>query len=152
MNSELSGSTVFDTSVLLELAIDSPMSRQVRDNVLTGQVQAMTGELNITELGYLLCRKSGKEQATKTVGYLRRANQVRILASASFLDQAAEMKCGRSMSLVDCVTVAMGELLGAPVLFAKHERELDLEMKKTPFKTKLHFMEESWSPLGTSAP
>ncbi|MGI0079451.1 MAG: hypothetical protein ACRECH_07495 [Nitrososphaerales archaeon] len=52
------------------------------------------------------------------------------------------MKCIRSISLVDCVTIAIGELLALPVLFAKREKELVVEMKKKPFKTKLLFMEK----------
>lgn len=96
----------------------------------------------MAELSYLLCRRAGAEQAARAVRYLRRANQLRILPSSSFLDEASGMKCARSISMVDCVTMAMGESLGVPVLFAKRERELALEMKRSPFKTKLLFLDE----------
>lgn len=142
MSLESRGSTVFDTSVLVELALDSPLSKDVRDSVLTGQVQPLTGELNLTELRYILCRSLGSERSTKSVELLRRSNQIRILPSSSFLDHAAEMKCTRSISLVDCVTLAMGESLTVPVLFSKCENELKAEMKKNAFKTKLLFMEK----------
>lgn len=75
MSLELNGSTVFDTGVLVELALDSPLSRDVRDSALAGQVQPLTGELNVAELSSLLCRRLRREQAVRTVGYLRRANQ-----------------------------------------------------------------------------
>jgi predicted nucleic acid-binding protein len=142
MSSEPSGSMVFDTSVLVELALDSLLSIEVQDNVRSGQVQPLTGELNVTELGYILCRSLGSERSARSVELLRKAKEIRILSSASFLDRAAEMKCTRSISLVDCVTLAMGESLNVPVLFAKCENELKIEMKKKSFKTKLLFMEK----------
>jgi predicted nucleic acid-binding protein len=142
MKSDLSGSTVFDTGVLIELALDSPLSRGVRESVQVGSVQPITGEMNVAELRYVLCKKTGAEQAALSVGYLRRASQVRILPSSSFLDAASEIKCARRLSMVDCVTISIGESLGVPVLFAKRERELSLEMQRSPFKTRLLFLED----------
>lgn len=142
MSSGPSGSTVLDTSVLIELAVDSSESRETRDGILAGRIQPMVGELNVAELSYVLCRKAGAEQAARAVGHLRKASQFRIVPPSSFLDRAAEMKCARSISMLDCVTIAMGESLGVPVLFAKRERELSLEMKKSPFRTELLFLDE----------
>ena len=141
MSSEQSGSSVLDTGVLLELAFDSPIVEELRNSILSGQIQPVTGELNVTELEYLLCRRLGKDRAERVIEYLRSASQFRILQSSSFLDKAAEMKCARSLPLVDCVTLAMGESLGSPVLFARRERELEIEMKKATFKAKILFME-----------
>ncbi len=132
---------MFDTGVLLELAADSPPSRIVRDRVLTGTVRVLTGELNVMELRYILCRKVGAAQAARSINSLSRASQVRVLPASGFLEAAAEMKCKRNMSLVDCVTVTMGESLGLPVLFARREKEVGLEMKKSPFGAKLVFLE-----------
>lgn len=143
MSSEPSVSTVLDTSVLIELAVDSSPSRKLRDEILSGSLRTpLTGELNVMELAYVLCKKVGPEASRRSVGLLRRASQVRILSSSSFLDAAASLKCERSMSMVDCVTIAMGETLSAPVLFARHERELDLELKKKPFTTKVSYLED----------
>jgi predicted nucleic acid-binding protein len=133
---------VFDTGVLVELAVDSPLSRGVRDSIVGGRLHPVTGELNVLELGYILCRKSGAEEGARSVEFLRRASQFKILSCSAFLDAAAKIKCARSLSLVDCVTLAMGESLGSPVLFARHERELDLEVGKSPFKAKLLFLRE----------
>ena len=49
------------------------------------------------------------------------------------------------MSLVDCVTIAMGESLEVPVLFSVREKEINGEMKKSRFKTDLRFLRESTS-------
>lgn len=142
MSSELGENTVLDTGVLLELAVDSPLSTGVRDGIAGGRLHPITGDLNVMELSYLLCRKAGAEEAARSVGFLRRASQFRILPCSAFLDAAAKIKCARSLSTVDCVTLAMGESLDAPVLFARHEGELDLEVGKSPFKTKLLFLKE----------
>lgn len=133
---------VFDTGVLVELAADSPSSKALQDDILSGRFQPITSDLNIAELGYILCRKIGSVPAKKSVELLRKSNEIRIFASSGFLDLAAEMKCVRSISLVDCVTLALGEALSLPVLFAKRESELTVEMKKGPFKTKLVFLDE----------
>ncbi len=142
MTTGLSGNTVFDTGVLLELALGSPESKKLKDDVLNGRVVPVTGELNVSELSYILCRRVGPEDAERSVGFLRRARQFRILPPAIFLQAAARMKCERSLSIVDCVTLAMGEALGAPVVLARHEKEIDFEMKRSPFKTELVFLGE----------
>ena len=144
MSSEPSVSTVLDTSVLFELAVDSASSRALRDDILRGDLKnPLTGELNLMELGYVLCRMVGSEASKRSVGLLKQASQVRILSSSPFLDAAANLKCVRNISAVDCVTIAMGEALSVPVLFAKHEKELDLEVKRKPFATSLLYLEDN---------
>jgi predicted nucleic acid-binding protein len=141
MNAGLSGSMVFDTGVLLELAVDSPKAKEVKDGIIEHRLQPATGELNVMEMSYILCRKLGKDKAAEAVRYLRGAKQFRILsASLSFLSRAAEIKCTRSISLVDCVTISMGELLKMPVLFAKSEKEFDRELARSGFETRLIFL------------
>jgi hypothetical protein len=142
MSLEQSGNMVFDTSVLVELALASPTSRKIQDSILDGQVRPTTGELNVTELGYVLCRNLGRELSKRGVELLRLSNQFRILPCSSFLDNAAEMKCARSISLVVCVTISMGESLSLPVLFARLETELKAEIKKKAFGTKIAFLNE----------
>jgi predicted nucleic acid-binding protein len=140
MSQELSGNTVFDTSVLLELAAGSPAAEELKESIMEGRVVPFTGELNISELDYIICRRKGRKEADKSVGLLRRASQFRIVPASEFLEAAARIKCERSISLVDSVMVAMGEELGVPVLFATREKEIDKEMRKTPFRTELRFL------------
>lgn len=141
MSSDQSESMVFDTSVLIDLALDSPTAQEMRDGIIGGRVHPFTGELNLAELYYVLCRRAGERRAATSVGLLRRSSQVRILPASTFIDSAARMKCSRRISLVDCITLAMGESLSLPVLFARREKELDSEMKREPFGTKLLFLE-----------
>lgn len=140
MSTGQSTSTVFDTGVLLELAVDSPASRETREAVVRGKVRPVTGELNVAEMSYIICRKVGAAEAKQSVGLLLGASQFRVVPSSEYLERAAEIKCARRMSFVDCVTVAMGEILGAPVMFARREKELAREMSRSPFKAELIFM------------
>ena len=78
----------------------------------------------------------------KTVGALLNSGGLEVMPSSEFLEDAAEMKCGRSVSLLDCLTISMGERLGIPVVFAKHEREIDREVWMKPFRSKLLFLED----------
>jgi predicted nucleic acid-binding protein len=132
---------VFDTGVLLELALGSPASAKIKERVANGEMFPLTGELNLAELRYVLCRKVGDERAARALGHLRRASQVKIVPPSEFLDRAAKLKCSRSLSLVDCVTISMGESLGLPVLFARHESELVRELKRSAFATHITFLE-----------
>jgi uncharacterized protein len=140
MSSGQNVSLVLDTGVLVELAVDSPKSAEIRNWILEGEIQPVTGELNVLELSYLLCRRVGRENAQSAVSFLRKSTQFKILPSSSFLDLAADMKCDRRISLVDCVTISMAESLGIPVLFAGREKEIELEIKKRPFRAKFRFM------------
>ena len=51
------------------------------------------------------------------------------------------MKCDRALSFVDCVTISMAESENVPVLFSTHEEELDREIKKKPFNSKIIFLD-----------
>ena len=57
-------------------------------------------------------------------------------------DHAALLKCERALSLADCFTISAGEELGMDTVFAKHE-ELDRELSKKPFKTRILFLEDN---------
>lgn len=133
---------VFDTGVLLELAVDSPRSRGIRDAVVSGEIRPVTGELNVAEMRYILCRRVGAEAARRAAGLLLGGRQVRVMLPSPFLERAAEIKCARRISFVDCVTVAMGESMDAPVLFARRDAELSRELSKSPFGTKIRFLQE----------
>jgi predicted nucleic acid-binding protein len=143
MSPEPSGSTVLDTSVLLELAVGSPSAEAVKAGIAEGRIHPLTGELNVLELRYIICRRAGAEQGARSVGFLTSASQFGILPSSAFLEAAAKIKCERAMSLVDCVTIAMGESLEVPVLFSVREKEIDGELKKRRFKTDLRFLRDS---------
>ncbi len=48
----------------------------------------------------------------------------------------------RAISLVDCFTLALGEEMEVPVMFAVKERELVREIRRKPFKIPVIFLED----------
>src|SRR5437870_8054952 len=140
MKEELQGNLVFDTGPLLELLNGSTLGAMVRERLEFEGPTPMTGEMNIAELRYLTCRKAGWRKSDETVGALLNSGALEVMPASEFLEGAAEMKCGRSVSLIDCLTISMGERLGIPVVFAKHEREIDREVWMKPFRSKLLFL------------
>lgn len=131
---------VFDTGVLFEIVKGSKAALSLRARLEKGALTPHTTELNLFELSYLICRKEGWERAKSVIESIRIAGYFRVHEVGEFLDAAAKMKCNRSISIVDCVTIALGEAFSIPVLFATHEKELDAELKKGLFKVDLRFL------------
>lgn len=57
-------------------------------------------------------------------------------------EEVGSIKCMRAISFVDCFTLALGRISGSKVLFAKHEKDLDREVKKLPFDVTILFLED----------
>jgi uncharacterized protein len=142
MSEPPSGSMVFDTSVLIEIVRGSKAGLALKQALEAGSLSAHATEMNLFELRYLTCRREGWDKSSEVDRNLRDSAYFRVHDAHQFLEAAARLKCERSMSLVDCVTIAAGEALAMPVLFAKHEGELDVEIKRKPFKTEVRFLED----------
>lgn len=131
-----------DTSLLVELVRGGELGRRVRDILAEPAVQAATTELNIAELSYMICRKAGWERSAHVVRQLRDSGTVAVIPITGLLDRASRMKCERSISLPDCFVISLGESTTTPILFVKHETELDREMRRSPFKSPILFLED----------
>lgn len=142
MSEQPSGSMVFDTGVMVELVKGSKLALGLKGRIEGGAVLPHLGEINMAELSYLVCRREGWQKASRVTALIRDSGYFSIHPDSEFLERAGRLKCDRSISLVDCITIAMGETLSMPVLFARHERELDAERSKEPFKTDLKFLED----------
>ena len=140
MNAESSESIVFDTGVLVEILRGSEPALTLKARLEDGELTPHITEMNLFELSYLTCRKEGWTKASALVQSIRDSGYFRTHDTKEFLESAAEMKCDRSISIVDCITIAAGEALSIPVLFAKREKELDEELERRPFRTKLTFL------------
>ena len=140
MSEEPSESMVFDTGVLVEMVRGSVPALALKTRLEGGRLVPHTTELNLFELSYLSCRREGWAKAESVVSSIRESGYFRVHGVQTFLEAAARMKCDRSISIVDCITIAAGEALSIPVLFAKHEKELDEELEKRPFKVELSFL------------
>lgn len=142
MKPELKGDMVFDTGIFIEFLAGSKTGALTRELLKSGSVKALTTELNIAELKYILCRKIGWPKSSETVEKLVKSGHFRIFPISELIEYASKIKCQRALSLADCFTIALGEKLNVNVAFAKHERELDEETRKKPFKVKLIFLED----------
>ncbi|MDE1858601.1 MAG: PIN domain-containing protein [Thaumarchaeota archaeon] len=134
---------VFDTGVLVEIVNGSRLGHGLKPRLESGSLVPHLTDLNLFELSYLVCRRSGEAKAAEVIGSVRKAGYFEIHGNREFLEAAAKLKCGRALSVVDCVTIAAGESLGMPVLFATRERELDAELKARPFSVELRFLTDS---------
>ena len=142
MSRGLEGNIVLDTGVIVEMLNGSKSGAYVKTELQGGTLQAWTGELNIGEIRYLICRREGWSRSLQITRDLLDTNLFRIFSSREFIESAAQMKCSRALSIVDCVTLSAGEKLQYPVLFSSHELELDKEIKKAQFKIGIIFLED----------
>ena len=133
-------SLVFDTGVLVEIVNGSELGLGLKPKLEDGTVVPHVTDVNLFELSYLVCRKEGWEKATQVVGSLRRAGYFEVHDAHGFMEGAAKLKCERALSMADCLAISAGRSLGVPVLFARHEKELDAEAEKRAFDVELRFL------------
>ena len=136
------GDTILDTGVLVELLAGTEAGKRLAELIRQEMINSYTTEINITELRYLICRKLGWEKAEEIVNKLLNSGYIHMLDITPYLRRAAQLKCRRALSLVDCITIAAGEKNGFKVMFAKKEKELEEEINKQPFETQLIFLNE----------
>ncbi len=142
MRNDLHGDIVFDTGPSMEMLMGSPSGSFVRSKLADGTIRAILGEMNIGELRYLICRNSGWKKSVQIVEDLLATGYFTVVPVADYLMAASELKCERTLSLVDCITLSIGAAFKAPTLFADFEEELVKEMKKKPFKQEIIFLNE----------
>lgn len=151
MRRELEGDMVFDASVLVEVIFSTVGGRLVRrmlvDEVLFGYVT----ELAVSELRYVVCRMLGRDEAWRRVDKLLASGYFRVEEISPIVTLASEYKCERAISLPDCFSIALGEYLSMPVLFARREKELVREIERKPFDVDILFLEDYVRKHGESA-
>ena len=135
-------SLVLDTGVLVEYVGGSEAALRLKRRMDEGTLTPHVTDLNLFELRYLICRKHGAKRASDVLASIQGSGYFDVHDAHRVLEAAASLKCERALSLVDCVTIATGEALSMPVLFARHEAELDAELKKHPFEVELRFLSD----------
>lgn len=133
---------VLDTGVLIELVAGTKLGRKIASFLKEGSIRALTTELNIAELRYIICRKAGWGRSEEIVDNLLRSGYIKAIWSDEISKRAAALKCKRALSLVDCFTIAAGEVLGAKVMFARREKELEAELQREKFDATIIFAED----------
>jgi len=98
--------------------------------------------LCVAELFYVLCRRRGIKAATDyTHAFLDAEHGV--LSDSDEIDIAAgAYKCERAMSLADCYVIATAKSHSASAVFARHEKDLDAEIKRKRFDVEVLFLED----------
>jgi len=145
MKKGLRGDIIFDTSILIELTAGTELGRKIAALLKEETIRAYTTDLNIVELRYIICRKVGWMKSSEIVDKLIRSRYIKIIDIKEISEQAALLKCQRTLSLVDCFTIAAGEITKMNVVFARKEKELENELKRNPFKTSIIFATEAIS-------
>ena len=85
------------------------------------------------ETEYIVCRKVGHDKARKSVEALVESGFLMIDDNPLVHQTAANIKCQRSISVVDCYTFAVAEVTSSVPVFASEDAEIVREMKKRPF-------------------
>ncbi len=152
MRRELSGSMVFDTGVLLELLLSTPGGLLVREKLLRGELFGYVTELALVEARYVLCRRVGWEEASKRVDWLVLSGFIEVEDVSSLCERAAKFKCEVGISLPDCFTLSLADLLSMPALFARRERELVGGLSKLPPSINVLFLEDFIENVSGLAP
>ena len=142
MNSEPSGSIVYDTGPLVEIISGSDLGAYAKKLLQSNAVRAYVNELNLGELKYLVCRKLGEEKSKEAVENLVESGFLTVSTVGDFISEAVVMKCNRSLAFADCFSLSMGESMAIPVLFATRETELVKEIKRKAFATKILFLDD----------
>jgi len=98
--------------------------------------------LCIAELFYVLCRRRGLRVAREyTQSYIDA--EYSILADSDLIDvTAGGYKCERAISLADCYVIATAKHQQAAALFARHQTDLDKEIKRKSFDVPILFLED----------
>ena len=139
---DLRGAYALDTSTLIELVYGTIGGKRLSDAILNEVIDAVTHELAIAELRYVLCRSLGKEEAKVRVEKLLASGYFLVEDISKLIETAADYKCERAISLPDCFTLSLGREGSLPVLFAGRERELAAEMERRPFGLDILFLED----------
>lgn len=89
---------------------------------------------------YVVCRKKGLTEAFQKRDDLLDSNLLNVEATSKLLSEAAQVKCGRALSIQDCFTIALARVYRCEAVFAKPESELSREQKKKPFDVPITYL------------
>ncbi len=129
-----------DGGVLIALAIDDPAARRLKEGILGENVLAFCSEMALVEMEYVLCRKLGSKIAEEKRRYLLESNMINIIETSVLMNEAAKLKCERSLSLPDCFTLSLAKIFNCKALFVKMEKEIEEEVKRKSFNIEIEFL------------
>jgi len=139
---DLKGKLAIDTSALIELVFCDTIGQKLKEALKSDLVEAWTTELAIAELRYILCRKLGWRESSEKVNKLLASGYVKVEDTLKLINEAAQIKCRRAISLPDCFILALAQEITGNALFARKEQDLTTEMQRKPFEVPLLFLED----------
>jgi len=131
---------VLDGGVLIALATGDEISNPIKDRIKRNEVRAVTHELALTEMTYMLCRNLGWDIAATKLEYLANSGFVSIDETSELIKDAAMLKCERALALPDCFTLATAKRHQCKALFVKMEEELRKELSKKSIGVDVSFL------------
>jgi len=143
MKEVYSGFLALDGSVLIGLALGEKGFDELKNALLNETAIGLAHELAVTELLYIICRKSSMEKALEKFNYLKLSGYINIVSINELIESAAELKCSRALALADCFTLALARKYSGRALFAKAEDELLREIKREAFDVDIIFVLDS---------
>jgi predicted nucleic acid-binding protein len=141
-NGSLEGSFAADAGTLIELVFGSQRGKWLKEQVISQTIQLVTHEIAITELGYILCRRLGLEQAQSRVSDLISSGYLEVQEISALIKETSTIKCQRKISLPDCFTLALADHMKIPALFSSRETEITKEVEKDPFNIEIKYLED----------
>jgi len=122
-SARLPGELSIDSGIVLAYYLGEKLGALVRTEIFEPEGKSLYhNRVCIAELFYVLCRRRGQKVA---------ADYTRSYLSAGY------------SALADCYVIAVAKLQEASAVFARHETDLDREIKRKPFDVPILFMEDS---------
>lgn len=144
---QLQGNLVLDTGVVLEYLLGSSSCGERIKEYFTSlgrNEKAHLSLYSVSEIYYVLCRMKSNEDGSKfaleKLKELLKSNALSVHYSLELSFKTGEMKCERSLSIVDCAALALAESLNIPACFVK-EKELEREISKKSFRVSIFLVE-----------
>jgi len=140
---ELPSRLSIDSGVILAYYLGEDLGRIAQEYVFDAEGKdILHSRLCIAELFYIICRRRGSKMADEYTRAYLNAEYSR-LANSDAVDMAAgAYKCERTISLADCYVIATAKLQHATAVFARHENDLDEEIRRKPFDVSILFLED----------
>jgi predicted nucleic acid-binding protein len=132
--------TVLDAGVLIALLTGEPVARQVSHRIESGEDLFLCSEMALSELTYIVCRRSDWKTARAKTGALLDSGAVRVVPTEMLWSEAARIKCMSSIALPDCFTVAAAVAFNGRALFARREKEIVASLKQNLLPDVLSFL------------
>lgn len=115
---------VLDGGVLIALATGDPLIHTLAQSIASAKQLYTCTELGLSELAYIICRKTDWQTAADKADNLVRSATIQAIPASILWKRAAQLKCKAAIALPDCFTLAAADMLKGTALFAFEEAEL----------------------------